>query len=64
MILHNLYRSFCERFPWFVPHILKYQGNRKEGGIDIWLDTGEIMNYQETRKTWCLKKLDWNTIAS
>lgn len=54
-----LYAIFKEHFPWFEPHVKKYRGNRKEGGIDIFLDDGQIMNFQadsERKGQWVLKR--------
>ena len=55
----SLYQKFKEYFPWFEPHVKKYKGNRKEGGIDIFLDDGQIMNFQEDTERkgqWVLKR--------
>ena len=54
-----LYAKFKEHFPWFEPHVTKYRGNRKEGGIDIFLDDGQIMNFNvdpERKGQWILKR--------
>lgn len=54
-----LYSKFKKLFPWFEQHIVKYKGNRKEGGIDIFLDDGQVMNFQEDsskKNQWILKR--------
>ena len=56
MTAKTLYSEFEKKFPWFVPQVVKYKTNREVGGIDIYLDNGEILNYQQTRKTWSLIK--------
>lgn len=55
----SLYMIFKEHFPWFESHVKKYRGNHKEGGIDIFLDDGQIMNFQadsERKGQWVLKR--------
>lgn len=55
-----LYSSFQRRFPWLADDASKYVSNRKDGGIDIYLDTGEVLHYVETRKGWILSKGETN----
>lgn len=52
--------SFQRRFPWLADDASKYVSNRKDGGIDIYLDTGETLHYVETRKGWILSKGETN----
>ncbi len=52
----RLYSHFCEEFPWFVPDVIKYTENRNDGGIDIFLKSGDILNYKREKKSWVLKK--------
>lgn len=52
----TLCSEFEKKFPWFVSQVVKYKANREVGGIDIYLDNGEILNYQQTRKAWSLIK--------
>lgn len=52
----RLYSHFCEEFPWFVPDVIKYTENRNDGGIDIFLKSGDILNYKREKKSWILKK--------
>lgn len=51
-----LYSNFERRFPWFAGHVVKYVSNRKEGGIDIYMDSGEVIFYSEQGKGWILRK--------
>ena len=53
----RLYDRFKESFPWFVPNVVRYKENRADGGIDVYLDTGEVLNYQLGKKgSWTLKR--------
>ena len=51
------YEIFKEQFNWFTNHVVSYKANRNEGGIDISLDTGEILNFKiEKDKSWILRR--------
>ena len=52
----HTYEIFMKEFPWFVPNVVKYRANRKEGGIDIFLDNNTILNFQHSRTGWILKR--------
>lgn len=55
----KLYDFFKEYFTWYEGHVVKYKPNRTAGGIDIYLDTGEILNFQlDTKNSWVLKRGD------
>lgn len=54
----SLYALFEFRFPWLIPSVTKYVSNRKDGGIDIYLNTGEHLFYTENPKGWLLRKGD------
>lgn len=45
--------KFEQDFPWF--EVAKYKVNRKDGGIDITLKDGTILNYSHTSTGWVLK---------
>ena len=53
-----MYELFKQNFPWLVPHVLKYKGNRKSGGITLYLDSDEVLIFQQdpdNKKGWILK---------
>lgn len=51
------YEYFCQVCPWYKDDIAKYKSN-KEGGIDIFLNDGTILNFQvEKRGNWILKRV-------
>ncbi len=52
----RLFETFKREFPWFETNIVKYQANRSEGGIDIWMDTNVILNFQINKTGWVLKR--------
>ena len=53
----HLYEIFKDLFNWFVPHVTSFTTNRKDGGIDISLDTGEILNFQINKSgSWILRR--------
>ena len=52
----HLYEIFKKEFPWFIPNVTKYQQNRTDGGIDIYLDEHTILNFQVNRTGWILKR--------
>lgn len=53
----HLYDIFKNYFTWFAPHVTSFTTNRKDGGIDITLDTGEILNFNvDKNKNWILKR--------
>lgn len=57
MTAKRLYENFCRLFGWFVPHVTKFKENRTDGGIDIFLDTGEVMNFQADKSYgWILRR--------
>lgn len=56
MTTKHMYEIFAKEFPWFVPNVVKYQANRKEGGIDIFLDSHSTLNFQLSRTGWILKR--------
>ena len=60
----HLYDIFKKEFAWFIPHVVKYKSNRKTGGIDIYLDSGDILNFQADRTGWLLKRSDFNGAKS
>jgi hypothetical protein len=51
-----LYSNFERRFPWLTGHVVKYVSNRKDGSIDIHMDSGEILFYSEQGRSWILRK--------
>jgi len=57
MLPKQLYTLFLQIFPYFVPHVLKYKGNLKTKSIDIWLDSGETLNFSGNKVSWELKKV-------
>ena len=60
-----MYNIFKQHFAWLVPHIAKYKGNRKTGGIDIFLDDGAIFSFTQdpdNKKGWILKGADYCTM--
>ena len=59
MLTKQLYTLFTQLFPFFIPHILKYKSNRATKSIDIWLDTGETLNFKGNRVSWELKKVQY-----
>ena len=56
----KLFEIFKENFNWFIPHVVKFTSNRADGGIDISLDTGEILNFtvenNRNKRSWILKR--------
>ena len=57
MLPKILYERFKQEFPWFAESSVKYMGNRKDGGIDIYLKDGTVLNFQYTdRNSWILKR--------
>lgn len=59
MTSKKLYDRFASLCPWFTDDVIKYQGNHKEGGIDIFMKDGSILNFQiEGRSNWTLKRVN------
>ena len=57
MLPKILYDHFKKQFPWFAESAEKYMVNRKDGGIDIFLKDGTVLNFQYTeRNSWVLKR--------
>lgn len=57
MLPKTLYDKFKRQFPWFAETAEKYTANREDGGIDIYLKDGTILNFQFTdRNEWVLKR--------
>lgn len=54
MIPKRLYGIFCKEFPWFVPDVIKFV-SKKDGSIDILLNSGTVLNYSQTKAGWILK---------
>lgn len=52
----HMYEIFKQEFPWFVPNVVKFSQNRKDGGIDIYLDNQVILNFQANRNGWILSR--------
>ena len=52
----RLYSKFCEEFPWFVEDVIKYREHKPDRSIDIFLKSGDILNYKLEKKSWILKK--------
>lgn len=52
----SLFEHFKVQFPWFVPNVDKFKGNKSEGGIDIYMTDGTVLNYQYSRTGWLLQK--------
>lgn len=53
----TLFDKFNELFNWLSEHAKKYKANRKDGGIDIYLDSGEILNFQVDKEHhWILRR--------
>lgn len=53
-----LYELFKRHFPWLVPHVVKYKGDRKTWGITLYLDSNEILQFSQdpdNKKGWILK---------
>ena len=51
------FEIFKESFNWFAEHVTSFTSNRHDGGIDITLDTGEILNFKvEKDKSWVLRR--------
>lgn len=53
-----IFNRFKAIFPEYVPHVVRYK-NSKNGGLDIWLDDGSILNFSIEYKgltgNWVLK---------
>ena len=60
MIPKHIFNIFIQAFPWYEAHVVKYKGNRIDGGIDITLDSGDIFNFNIDGKTWVLKGANKN----
>lgn len=57
MTAKTMYGYFVKLFPWFEGDVIKYQSNHKDGGIDVFFKSGEIMNFKFTsRKNWELRR--------
>lgn len=52
----RMYEHFQDQFPWFVSKVDKFRVNKREGGIDIFMNDGSVLNYQYGRDGWILKK--------
>lgn len=59
----RLYDHFCDIFTWYKGHITKYKENKSNGGIDIFLDNGDILTFQMDKKGgWVLKRGESNDV--
>ena len=58
MLPKQLLEQFKKDFPWFADKVVKYKGNRKEGGVDIFLEDGTVLNYRKEKNDWLLKRGD------
>ena len=59
MISKRLFEHFKKDFPWYIPNISKYKAN-KDGGIDIYLVDGVVLNYQNDKNGFILKGGGYN----
>ena len=55
MTAKALYSAFLKLFPWMADEVEQFKTNRKEGGIDIYLETGDVLNFSMYKGTWVLK---------
>ena len=58
MTAKKLFDIFKQVFPWMVEDVEEYSANRKDGGIDIRMETGVTLNFQFTSgKDWVLRRI-------
>lgn len=51
------YEIFKRSLPYYIPHVIRYKGSKKSGGIDIWMDDHTVLNFQTQKDGgWILKK--------
>ena len=55
MTAKALYAVFLKLFPWMADEVEQFKTNCKDGGIDIYLETGEVLNFSMSKNTWVLK---------
>ena len=55
MTAKALYAAFLKLFPWMADEVEQFKTNRKLGGIDIYLETGEVLNFTMKKNNWVLK---------
>lgn len=55
MTAKALYAAFQKIFPWMADEVEQFKTNRTKGGIDIYLESGEVLNFTMNKGEWILK---------